>query len=190
MPPGFFPSAICADSIRTLPPKYQHERFCYFDSAILAVTIALCEPRFRGCSGRTVVQGAVSGRVRGRQPECFGGSTRRRRCAEGVVAVILPDLNLLLYAYDPHARDHKRAHSWRESTFRGSEIIGLPDEIIPASYAWPSIRGWPRMPRLPPMRWKTGPPFAATTPISRAFPGWTGKIRCSGTETAAPAGFV
>lgn len=45
--------------------------------------------------------------------------------------MILPDLNLLLYAYDPHARNRKRAHSWRESTFRGSEIIGLPNEINP-----------------------------------------------------------
>lgn len=43
--------------------------------------------------------------------------------------MILPDLNLLLYAYNPFARDHERARRWWETTLRSGEIIGLPNEI-------------------------------------------------------------
>jgi toxin-antitoxin system PIN domain toxin len=43
--------------------------------------------------------------------------------------MILPDLNVLLYAYNPHTRQHKRASSWWENTISGTELIGLPHEI-------------------------------------------------------------
>jgi len=43
--------------------------------------------------------------------------------------MILPDLNLLLYAYNPHVPQHDRAKSWWEDAMRGEELIGLPNEV-------------------------------------------------------------
>jgi uncharacterized protein len=43
--------------------------------------------------------------------------------------MILPDLNLLLYAYNPHALQHVRAKQWWESALNGRELIGLPHEV-------------------------------------------------------------
>lgn len=43
--------------------------------------------------------------------------------------MILPDLNLLLYAYNPFVRQHEPARHWWESALGGGEIIGLPTEI-------------------------------------------------------------
>jgi hypothetical protein len=43
--------------------------------------------------------------------------------------MILPDLNLLLYAYNPFAGQHESARRWWESALRSGEIIGLPHEI-------------------------------------------------------------
>jgi uncharacterized protein len=44
--------------------------------------------------------------------------------------VILPDLNLLLYAYNPHLPQHDPAHGWWEKTMNGEELIGLPLEVV------------------------------------------------------------
>jgi len=43
--------------------------------------------------------------------------------------MILPDLNLLLYAYNPHVPQHLAARDWWESTLNGEELIGLPPEV-------------------------------------------------------------
>lgn len=43
--------------------------------------------------------------------------------------MILPDLNLLLYAYNPHVRQHATAHAWWLSVVNGTELIGLPNEV-------------------------------------------------------------
>ena len=43
--------------------------------------------------------------------------------------MILPDLNLLLYAYNPHVPQHDRAKTWWEGVMQGDELIGLPNEI-------------------------------------------------------------
>ena len=43
--------------------------------------------------------------------------------------MILPDLNLLLYAYNPAVPQHDRAAGWWLEAMRGSELIGLPNEI-------------------------------------------------------------
>ncbi|MGB0743507.1 MAG: TA system VapC family ribonuclease toxin [Opitutales bacterium] len=43
--------------------------------------------------------------------------------------MILPDLNLLLYAYNRHAPQHARARAWWESTLNGRELVGLPHEV-------------------------------------------------------------
>jgi toxin-antitoxin system PIN domain toxin len=43
--------------------------------------------------------------------------------------MILPDLNLLLYAYNPHAPQHELARDWWESVLNGRELIGLPHEV-------------------------------------------------------------
>ena len=42
--------------------------------------------------------------------------------------MILPDLNLLLYAYNPHAGPHAKARQWWERSINGRELIGLPQE--------------------------------------------------------------
>jgi uncharacterized protein len=44
--------------------------------------------------------------------------------------VILPDLNLLLHAYNPHMPQHVKARSWWEKAMNGDELIGLPFEIL------------------------------------------------------------
>lgn len=44
--------------------------------------------------------------------------------------MILPDLNLLLYAYNPHVPQHEKAASWWQSSINSDEIIALPYEII------------------------------------------------------------
>ena len=43
--------------------------------------------------------------------------------------MILPDLNLLLYAYNPHVPQHDAARRWWESVMNGDELIGLPFEV-------------------------------------------------------------
>lgn len=43
--------------------------------------------------------------------------------------MILPDLNLLLYAYNPHVPQHQRAAAWWLEVMTGEELIGLPNEI-------------------------------------------------------------
>lgn len=44
--------------------------------------------------------------------------------------MILPDLNLLLYAYNPHAAQHGAARRWWEEAMNGDELIGLPFEVL------------------------------------------------------------
>ena len=44
--------------------------------------------------------------------------------------MILPDLNLLLYAYNPHIPQHERACAWWEQALNGDELIGLPHELL------------------------------------------------------------
>lgn len=43
--------------------------------------------------------------------------------------MILPDLNLLLYAYNAYSPEHPAAHSWWESVINGDDLIGIPPEI-------------------------------------------------------------
>jgi hypothetical protein len=44
--------------------------------------------------------------------------------------MILPDLNLLLYAYNPHMPQHGAARHWWEKAMNGDELIGLPSEVV------------------------------------------------------------
>jgi len=44
--------------------------------------------------------------------------------------VIVPDANLFLYAYDGTSTHHAPAVAWLESTFAGTELIGLPWQSI------------------------------------------------------------
>jgi len=44
--------------------------------------------------------------------------------------VILPDLNLLLYAYNPHCSQHHKARKWWEGAMASDELIGLPHEVL------------------------------------------------------------
>lgn len=43
--------------------------------------------------------------------------------------MILPDLNLLLYAYNSHAPQYSSARRWWEEVMNGEELIGLPFEV-------------------------------------------------------------
>src|SRR5438309_5986433 len=44
--------------------------------------------------------------------------------------MIIPDINLLLYAYDSDSSFHERAASWWTECFSGKEPIGLPLVVI------------------------------------------------------------
>jgi uncharacterized protein len=44
--------------------------------------------------------------------------------------VILPDLNLLVYAYNSDAPSHQRAKAWWESCLSGTRPVGLPWAVI------------------------------------------------------------
>ena len=48
--------------------------------------------------------------------------------------MILPDLNLLLYAYNPHEPQHAKAAVWWTTLLNGDELIGLPNEICPGFF--------------------------------------------------------
>jgi len=43
--------------------------------------------------------------------------------------MIVPDLNLLLYAYNGHMPQHPVAKEWWEAAMNGDELIGLPYEV-------------------------------------------------------------
>jgi toxin-antitoxin system PIN domain toxin len=78
--------------------------------------------------------------------------------------MILPDLNLLLYAYNPHAPQHPLASKWWEGVMNGDELIGLPHEVsfgfiriatnprlgraaVPLAEARSVVEGWLELPQ-------------------------------------------
>ena len=44
--------------------------------------------------------------------------------------MIVPDVNLLLYAYDDRASEHAIARDWWEGLMSGDEVVGLPWIVI------------------------------------------------------------
>lgn len=46
--------------------------------------------------------------------------------------MIIPDVNILVYAYDSTSRWHERAREWLQQTFVGSESVGIPAVVIMA----------------------------------------------------------
>ena len=79
--------------------------------------------------------------------------------------MILPDLNLLLYAYNSHVRQHERAAAWWEGVMRGEELIGLPIDVclgfvriatnarlgrasVPLAEARAVVEGWLTLPQV------------------------------------------
>jgi len=44
--------------------------------------------------------------------------------------VIIPDVNLLLYAYDSDSPYHKKAAAWWKSCVIGSEVVGVPGVVL------------------------------------------------------------
>lgn len=44
--------------------------------------------------------------------------------------MILPDLNLLLYAYNSHVPQHQVAKDWWETAMSNAELIALPHEVL------------------------------------------------------------
>lgn len=43
--------------------------------------------------------------------------------------MILPDLNLLLYAYNPHSAPYDRAVAWWQGCLSGDRLIAIPHEV-------------------------------------------------------------
>ena len=37
--------------------------------------------------------------------------------------MIVPDINLLLYAYDPRSAHHEASRAWLEATLSGSQLV-------------------------------------------------------------------
>lgn len=66
--------------------------------------------------------------------------------------MIVPDINLLLYAYNPHVHQHSAASRWWEGAMNGDELIGLPNEV---SLGFVRIASNPRL-------------GAAAVPVNRA----------------------
>ncbi|HUA99894.1 MAG TPA: TA system VapC family ribonuclease toxin [Terracidiphilus sp.] len=46
--------------------------------------------------------------------------------------MIVPDVNLLIYAYDTTCDEHTKARAWVENAFSGDEPIGLPWQNLSA----------------------------------------------------------
>ena len=46
--------------------------------------------------------------------------------------MIVPDANLLIYAYDSRSPSHRRARSWWESALSGNEPVGVPWIVVVA----------------------------------------------------------
>ena len=44
--------------------------------------------------------------------------------------MIIPDLNLLIYAYDQRAPQHPQAHLWWAQSLRGDEPVGIPWVVL------------------------------------------------------------
>lgn len=82
--------------------------------------------------------------------------------------MILPDLNLLLYAYNPHTPQHGAARGWWEQAMNGDELIGIPLEIafgfvriathprlgaarVPLINARQVVEGWMDLPQVRPL---------------------------------------
>ena len=46
--------------------------------------------------------------------------------------MIIPDVNILVYAYDSTSRWHERAREWWQQTLVGSESVGIPAVVMMA----------------------------------------------------------
>ena len=46
--------------------------------------------------------------------------------------MIVPDANLLIYAYDGEAVQHRAARAWLQTVFSASEVVGLPWQTVSA----------------------------------------------------------
>lgn len=46
--------------------------------------------------------------------------------------MIIPDVNILVYAYDSTSRWHERAREWWQQSLVGSESVGIPAVVIMA----------------------------------------------------------
>ncbi len=78
--------------------------------------------------------------------------------------MILPDLNLLLYAYNPHVPQYQKVATWWAGVMNGEELVGLPYEIclgfvriatnnrlgaatVPLAKARAVVAGWLELPQ-------------------------------------------
>ncbi|MFZ4598423.1 MAG: TA system VapC family ribonuclease toxin [Terrimicrobiaceae bacterium] len=73
--------------------------------------------------------------------------------------MILPDINVLLYAYNPHVPQHAAARAWWEGALNGEELIGLPNEVL---FGFVRIATHPRL----------GAAAASLTMANRAVETW------------------
>ena len=63
--------------------------------------------------------------------------------------MIVPDVNLLLYAYDEAAPLHRSARPWWENVLNGTERVGIPWVVVTGFVrlaTHPSVLSHPRSP--------------------------------------------
>ena len=63
--------------------------------------------------------------------------------------MIIPDLNLLLYAYNPGATDHATARTWWEQLLRTAAPVGLPWAVVLGFIRLSTTRGVLAVPATP-----------------------------------------
>ena len=63
--------------------------------------------------------------------------------------MIIPDINLLMYAYNPGSPHHPKAKAWWEGILRGSEQVGLPWVVILGFVRLSTARGILMLPATP-----------------------------------------
>lgn len=63
--------------------------------------------------------------------------------------MIIPDLNLLLYAYTPGATDHAMAKAWWEKLLRSAAPVGLPWAVVLGFVRLTTTRGVLAVPATP-----------------------------------------
>jgi len=84
--------------------------------------------------------------------------------------VILPDLNVILYAYNPYAAQHEAARAWWQAALSGPELVVMPHEVL---FGFVRIATNPRL-------------GAAAVPLERAHDVVTGWLSIPTTRVLLP----
>ncbi len=83
-------------------------------------------PGWLRCSSLEYVEYSRSSRLASRAPR--SGTSAKQSVGEDTL--IVPDVNLLLYAYDADSRFHAAAAAWWRACLSGREPVGLPPVVV------------------------------------------------------------